>query len=65
MEHTSTKWCRNPNENHQLIKNHCENLKNYIPGTFRREGWVGSRSSVDMLMERKIPAHGRSKTLEC
>jgi hypothetical protein len=28
------------------------------------EGWVGSISNVDMLMERKIPACGKSKTLE-
>lgn len=29
------------------------------------EGWLGSRSNVDMLMKRKIPACGNSKALEC
>jgi hypothetical protein len=29
------------------------------------EGWLGSRSNVDMLMDRKIPACGKSKALEC
>ena len=64
FEHAPTKWCRNPKENYQLINNHCENMKNYIAGTCTMEGWVGSISNVDMLMERKIPACGKSKTLE-
>jgi hypothetical protein len=40
-------------------------MKNYIPGACRMEGWLGSRSNVDMLMERKIPVCGKTKALEC
>jgi hypothetical protein len=52
-------------KNYHLINNHYKNMKNYVPETCRMEGWVGSRANVVMLIEKKIPACGKSKTLEC
>lgn len=31
-------------ENYHLINNHYENMKNYIPGTCKMEGWAGFQS---------------------
>jgi hypothetical protein len=56
-----------PKENYQSINNHYDNMKNYIHGTCSMEGWGGSgfRANVVMLIEKKIPACGKNKTLEC